>query len=95
MLLKGDDTLVARPDGLVAVSRGGSPALASAGTGDVLSGAIGAMLAKRVEPFAAACAAVLVHAAAGRLAARELGDEGVIASDVIARLPAALRDPRA
>jgi NAD(P)H-hydrate epimerase len=92
VVLKGDDSLVADPEGRVAVSRGGASALATAGTGDVLSGVIGAMLAKRVDPFAATCAAVLVHAAAGRLAAREIGSEGVIASDVIARLPAALRD---
>jgi NAD(P)H-hydrate epimerase len=95
VLLKGDDTLVADADGRVAVNRGGASALATAGTGDVLSGVIGAMLAKRVDPFAATCAAVLVHAAAGRLAAREIGSEGVIASDVIARLPAAFRDPGA
>ena len=50
VVLKGDDTLVARPDGVVGVSRGGSPGLATAGTGDVLSGVLGAMLAKRVEP---------------------------------------------
>jgi hydroxyethylthiazole kinase-like uncharacterized protein yjeF len=91
MVLKGDDTLVAEPGGRVAVNRGGVPALATAGTGDVLSGVIAAMLAKRLDPFTAACAAVLAHAAAGRLAARELGPEGVIASDVIQRLPAALR----
>ncbi len=93
IVLKGDDTLVAEPGGRVAVNRGGVPALATAGTGDVLSGVIGAMLAKRLDPFTATCAAVLTHAAAGRLAAQELGPEGVIASDVISRLPAALRDP--
>ncbi len=91
VVLKGDDTLVADAGGRVAVNRGGVPALATAGTGDVLSGVIGAMLAKRVDPFTATCAAVFAHAAAGRLAAQELGPEGVIASDVIARLPAALR----
>ena len=63
VLLKGDDTIVARPDGLVAVSRGGTPALATAGTGDVLSGLIGALLAKGVEPFAAAALGTLAHAA--------------------------------
>lgn len=91
VLLKGDDTLVAEPGGRVAVSRGGVPVLATAGTGDVLSGVIGAFLAKRMDPFTATCAAVFVHAAAGRLAAQEVGSEGVMAHDVIARLPAALR----
>jgi len=90
VVLKGDDTLVARPDGVVAVSRGGSPGLATAGTGDVLSGVLGALLAKRIEPFAAACAAVHLHAAAGRVAAEPTGPDGVIARDVIEALPAAL-----
>jgi ADP-dependent NAD(P)H-hydrate dehydratase / NAD(P)H-hydrate epimerase len=87
VVLKGDDTLVAEPGGRVAVSRGGAPALATAGTGDVLSGVIGAYLAKAMDPFHAACAGVFVHAAAGRLAAHEIGAEGVIASDVIELLP--------
>jgi ADP-dependent NAD(P)H-hydrate dehydratase / NAD(P)H-hydrate epimerase len=90
VVLKGDDTLVADPDGRVGVSRGGAPALATAGTGDVLSGVTGAYLAKRMDPFTAACAAVLVHATAGRLAARTVGTEGVIAGDVIEALPQAL-----
>jgi NAD(P)H-hydrate epimerase len=89
VVLKGDDTLVASPDGRVAVSRGGASTLATAGTGDVLSGVIGAYLAKRMDPFEAACAGVLVHARAGQLTAREIGPEGVIASDVIAALPRA------
>jgi len=89
VVLKGDDTLVATPDGRVAVNRGGAPALATAGTGDVLSGVIGAFLAKRRDPFEAACAGVLVHARAGQLAAQEIGPEGVIAGDVIAALPRA------
>jgi len=86
VVLKGDDTLVATPDGRVAVNRGGASALATAGTGDVLSGVIGGFLAKRMDPFAAACAGVLVHSQAGLLTAREIGPEGVIAGDVIAAL---------
>jgi NAD(P)H-hydrate epimerase len=89
VLLKGDDTIVAAPDGRVGVSCGGAPALATAGTGDVLSGVIGAYLSKGMDPFAAACAGVFLHARAGRLAARTIGTEGVIASDVIALLPRA------
>jgi NAD(P)H-hydrate epimerase len=90
VVLKGDDTLVADPDGLVAVSPGGSPALATAGSGDVLCGVIAALLAQGLEPFAAAAAGVLLHVHAGRLAARVQGAaEGVIATDVIAALPAA------
>jgi hydroxyethylthiazole kinase-like uncharacterized protein yjeF len=90
VVLKGDDTIVAQPDGRVAVNRGAAPALATAGTGDVLSGVIGAFLAKHMEPFHAACAGVFVHARAGRLAGAAIGPEGVIASDVINCLPRAL-----
>jgi ADP-dependent NAD(P)H-hydrate dehydratase / NAD(P)H-hydrate epimerase len=90
VVLKGDDTLIARAGGPVAVSPGGAPALATAGTGDVLSGTVAAFLAKGMDPFHAACAGVYVHLVAGRLAAERIGPEGVIASDVIATLPAAL-----
>jgi NAD(P)H-hydrate epimerase len=91
VVLKGDDTIVARPDGFAAISPGATPALATAGTGDVLSGVIGALLAKELDPFTAACAGVRLHARAGLLAAeRQRGPDGVIASDVIAALPLAL-----
>ncbi len=90
VVLKGDDTLIADPEGVVAVSRGASPALATAGTGDVLTGVVAALLAQGLAPFAAAAAGVWLHAGAGRVAARAVGAaEGVVASDVIAALPAA------
>jgi len=93
VVLKGDDTLICGPGGDpgVAISRGGSPALATAGTGDVLSGVIAAFLARGLDPFDAACAAVYAHAEAGREAARRIGTESVIAGDVIDALPAVLR----
>jgi hydroxyethylthiazole kinase-like uncharacterized protein yjeF len=90
VVLKGDDTLIAEPSGRVAISPGESPALATAGTGDVLTGVIAALLAQGLGAFQAACAAVWLHAEAGRLAARRQGAaEGVIASDVIAALAGA------
>jgi ADP-dependent NAD(P)H-hydrate dehydratase / NAD(P)H-hydrate epimerase len=90
VVLKGDDTLIAEPGGWVAVSPGGSPALATAGTGDVLTGVIAALLSQGLEAFTAAAAGVWLHAEAGREAARRLGvAESVIASDVIAAVPAA------
>lgn len=92
VVLKGDDTLVVEPEGRVGVSRGDAPALATAGTGDVLSGVIGALLARGVEPFAAACAGVELHRRAGRLVAERVGVEGAMARDVIAALPSARRE---
>ncbi len=90
VVLKGDDSLIADPAGRVAVSPGGAPALATAGTGDVLTGVIAALLAQGMEPFVAAAAGVWLHAAAGREAARRQGAaESVVASDVIEALPAA------
>jgi len=89
VVLKGDDTIVTDGD-RVAVNALDSPGLATAGTGDVLSGAIGALIARGCEPFAAACAGVYAHSRAGRLAARRIGTESVIASDVIEALPGGL-----
>jgi ADP-dependent NAD(P)H-hydrate dehydratase / NAD(P)H-hydrate epimerase len=93
VVLKGDDSIVAAPEGLVAVSPGGSPALATAGTGDVLSGVIGAFLAKGLGAFEAAAAGVLAHGRAGRVAAARFGADHVIAADVIDAIPAALSGP--
>jgi ADP-dependent NAD(P)H-hydrate dehydratase / NAD(P)H-hydrate epimerase len=87
VLLKGDDTIVARPGGPLAISPGGTPALATAGTGDVLSGLIGALLAKRMDPFEAASLGVLAHVLAARHAEERLGADHVMAGDVIEGLP--------
>ena len=91
VVLKGDDTIVTDGE-RVAVNVLSAPALATAGSGDVLSGITAAMLARGLEPFAAACAAVLAHARAGRDAANRVGAaESVIASDVIDSIAAGLR----
>jgi NAD(P)H-hydrate epimerase len=92
VVLKGDDTIVAAPGGPVAISPGATPALATAGTGDVLSGIVGALLAKGVEPHAATAAGVLAHAWAGKHAAARWGADHVVAGDVIDAVPAAFRD---
>ncbi len=85
VVLKGPGTVIAAPDGRVAVNPTGGPELATAGTGDVLSGIVGAFLARGLEPFAAATAAVYVHGAAGdRLGA------GMVASDLPGELPPTL-----
>jgi NAD(P)H-hydrate epimerase len=88
VVLKGDDTLIAAPDGRVAVSPGASAGLATAGTGDVLAGVTGAVLAAGLDPFVAAAAAVRLHALAGVRAAERHGRDSMIASDVIEALEA-------
>jgi hydroxyethylthiazole kinase-like uncharacterized protein yjeF len=90
VLLKGDDTIIARPGGPVAISPGGTPALATAGTGDVLSGLIGALLAKGMDPFEAAALGALAHVLAARAVAERLGPDHVMAGDVIEALPEGL-----
>ncbi|MFA4927367.1 MAG: NAD(P)H-hydrate dehydratase [Patulibacter sp.] len=82
VVLKGDDSLIVAPDGRVAISPGDAPGLATAGTGDVLSGVTGALLARGTDPFVAAAAAVWLHLQAGKLVAEEVGSDGVVASDV-------------
>lgn len=79
---KGADTIIAAPDGRVVAAWPGSPHLASAGTGDVLAGACGAMLAKGLAPFEAACRAVAWHISAARRVGR-----GLIADDLLGLLP--------
>lgn len=91
VVLKGDDTIVTDGE-RVAVNALSAPGLATAGTGDVLSGIVAALLARGLDPFAAACAAVIAHARAGRDAAVRIGAaESVIATDVIDSIPAGLR----
>jgi NAD(P)H-hydrate epimerase len=85
-LLKGADTIVAAPGAETLVCVADAPGLATAGTGDVLTGIVAAFLAKGVEPRLAAAAAATAHA----LAARRLPQAGMIASDVIAALPSVL-----
>jgi ADP-dependent NAD(P)H-hydrate dehydratase / NAD(P)H-hydrate epimerase len=85
-LLKGADTIVASPGQGVLVCLAEAPGLATAGTGDVLTGILASFLAKGLEPRLAAAAAATAHG----LAARGLSQRGLIASDVIAALPAVL-----
>lgn len=87
VLLKGDDTIVAAPGGPVAINPGATPALATAGTGDVLAGLVGALLAKGIAPFPAAALGAFAHARAGRAAASRRGADHVVAGDVIEALP--------
>jgi ADP-dependent NAD(P)H-hydrate dehydratase / NAD(P)H-hydrate epimerase len=91
LLVKGPYTVIAAPDGTLAVLPVATPALATAGTGDVLSGTIAGLLAQGVEPFAAACAGAWVHGEAGLLCEEEIGPVGPVAGDLLERLPRVLR----
>jgi NAD(P)H-hydrate epimerase len=86
VLLKGPTTVVAAPDGQVRLARAGDDRLATAGTGDVLTGIVAALLAGGLDPVDAAATAAHVHGLAGRAGPRH----GTVASDVIDGIPAAL-----
>ena len=82
VVLKGARTVIAAPDGRLAVAPFENPALASGGTGDVLAGAIGALLAQGLAPFDAARLGVYLHGAAGDAGRERFGDAGMLASDL-------------
>lgn len=94
VVLKGAHTVVAEPGGQRLASAIATPALATAGSGDILAGAIGAFLAAGAEPFAAAACGVAVHGAAGLIAADRIGSAGVMARDIATLLPEAIEQLR-
>jgi hydroxyethylthiazole kinase-like uncharacterized protein yjeF len=87
VVLKGARTVVASPDGRLSEDPHEVPALATGGSGDVLSGVIGGLISQGLEPFVAAVTGVYVHAAAGRRIAERLGDSGLLASDLLPEIP--------
>ncbi|MEL7563117.1 NAD(P)H-hydrate dehydratase [Dehalogenimonas sp. 4OHTPN] len=87
VVLKGAHTVIASPDGRVAVAPNANPALATAGTGDVLTGIIGGLLAQGLAPFDAARAGVYIHAMAAESVRAALGDCGAVASDLLPHIP--------
>ena len=82
VVLKGARTVIAAPDGETAVAPFVNPAIATGGTGDVLSGTIGSLLAQGLRPFDAACVGVHLHGLAGEAVRERLGDAGLLASDL-------------
>ena len=93
LVLKGNRSLIASPDGAVWVNPTGSPAMATAGTGDILTGILAGLLAQFPDDILSVLlAAVWMHGRAGQLAARALGDKCVIAGDLLRFLPGAMRE---
>jgi len=88
VLLKGPGTVIAAPDGRAVVNRTGGPALATAGTGDVLTGVIAGLLAQGVDPFDAAATGAYLH---GRAAEAAATAPDVVASDLVSALPHTLQ----
>ena len=92
VVLKGAYTVIAARDGHVRISNVANPGLATAGTGDVLSGAIAGLLAQGLNNMAdAAACGVYLHAQAGEIVRERLGDAGMIASDLLPALPLAIK----
>jgi len=89
VILKGANTVIAAPDGSTAVAPFENPAMASGGTGDVLAGTVGALLAQGLAPFDAARLGVYLHGLAGETVRERLGDAGLLASDLPEAVPLA------
>lgn len=92
LILKGARTIIAAPDGAIAINGSGNPGMASGGMGDVLTGALAAFLAQGYEPWPACRLAVFIHGLAADLVAADKGEIGISASDVQERLPYAIKE---
>jgi len=91
-LLKGARTVIALPSGEVFINSSGNPGMATAGAGDVLTGVIASLIGQGLEPEKAAVCGAFLHGLAGDLAKEVKGENGLIASDIIASIPAAILD---
>lgn len=92
LILKGARTVVASPEGKIFINTTGNPGMATAGSGDVLTGIITGFLAQGVQPFDAAIAAVYIHGTAGDRAANRMGEYGLMAGDIVLELPLAIKE---
>ena len=96
LVLKGDRTIVARPDGEAWVNTTGNPGMATGGTGDILTGIIAGMLAQNPKrEFESVLAAVYLHGLAGDIARESMGEHSLVATDLVKTLPEAFRRVRA
>lgn len=91
-VLKGYGTVVTNPKGEVYINETGNSGMSTAGAGDVLTGMIASFIGQGIEPYSAAVSAVYLHGKAGDLAAREIGQFSLIASDILAKLPQVLKE---
>ncbi|MBI5701324.1 NAD(P)H-hydrate dehydratase [Candidatus Saganbacteria bacterium] len=91
IVLKGYNTVVASPFGLEYVNKTGNPGMATAGSGDVLTGIIASFVGQGLPIFDAVCLAVNIHGIAGDLSKKDKGEYGMIASDIIENIPYAIR----
>jgi NAD(P)H-hydrate epimerase len=94
VVLKGAHTLIAAPDGRIRINSTGNPGMATAGTGDLLTGMMGAFLAQGIPPLEAASGAVYLHGLAGDMAKQARGEVGLIASDLLENIPAVMTQIR-
>ena len=92
LVLKGHRTVVAAPDGRLAVNGTGNSGMAKGGSGDVLAGMIRSLLGQGCEAFAACCAGVWLHGRAGDLAAADKGERGMTPTDLLEQIPYAMKD---
>ena len=92
LVLKGHRTVIAAPDGRLAVNPTGNSGMAKGGSGDVLSGMAVSLLGQGMEPFAACCTAVYLHGLAGDLAARDKTERSMTPTDLLERIPDAVRE---
>lgn len=91
LVLKGANTIIVSPFGKINISPFANPLMATAGTGDVLAGVIAGFIAQGLDLFDGACLGVFVHGMAGELVREKLGDSGMLASDLLPKLPLTIK----
>ena len=91
-VLKGENTVIASPDGKYVINQTGNNGMATGGTGDVLSGVVASFIGQGLDVYDAAVLSCYLHGRAGDIAAEEMGFSGLIASDVVSRLPLAIKE---